>query len=329
MTATLDSVADAAPGASAAFGHRLAPAGDPLEGADFDALYEAKIVPELVRLERWRQWALTAFFMTLTVGALIVFLEYRSTPAGGHGGWLIPDIQIMTFTAFATIALAYLPLGMVGIQAKSNVIQALCGPLGIDYQLKSLDAPAFDRFLSLNLLPRPQDKTFQDLFTGRRGLTDFASCEAHLTQGSGRDRHTVFQGQIFRLSAAKQRSSTTVVLRNTGWLKKFECPHGLAAVGLEDPVFNQAFAVFGTDQVEAREILTPIFMQHLVDLETAYHGGHIRCAFDGAALLVALEGRNQFGIGGMFTSLVDRSRVEGVARAIEGMFKLIDAFEAA
>ena len=139
----------------------------------------------------------------------------------------------------------------------------------------------------------------------------------------------MFQGQIFRLAAQRRRLSTTVVLRNTGWLKRFECPQGLAPIGLEDPVFNQSFACFGADQVEAREILTPTFMQHLVDLEQAYQGGHIRCAFDQTELLIALEGRNQFGIGGMFTTLVDKSRVEGIARAIEGMFKLIDAFEAA
>jgi hypothetical protein len=329
MTATLDPIAGAAPASGAAFGHRLAPAGDPLEGADFDALYAAKIAPELAAYERWRQWAMTAFVAVLALGALLVYVEYLTSSPRRFGGWAIPGFQIMAFTAFATIALAYLPLNMVGMLAKVKVVEALCRPLGIDYQPKSLDAPEFDRFLSLKLLPRPQDKTFQDLFSGRRGQTDFAACEARLTQGSGRDRHTVFEGQMFRLASQRRRASTTVVLRNTGWLKRFECPPGLAAVGLEDPVFNQAFAVFGSDQVEAREILTPTFMQHLVDLETAYRGGHIRCAFDQAELLIALEGRSQFGIGGMFSTLVDKSRVEGIARAIEGMFKLIDAFEAA
>src|SRR5690348_6773371 len=292
MTATLDPSASPAPTAGAGFGHRLAPAGDPLEGADFDALYTAKIEPELANCERWRQWAMTAFLAILAVGALLLFVEYEMSPRRGYGGWAIPGIQIMAFTGFATIALAYLPLSMVGMLAKVKVVQALCGPLDIDYQPKSLEAPEFDRFLTLNLLPRPQDKTFQDLFAGRRGQTDFAACEAHLSQGSGRDRHTVFQGQIFRLAAQRRRLSTTVVLRNTGWLKRFECPQGLAPIGLEDPVFNQSFACFGADQVEAREILTPTFMQHLVDLEQAYQGGHIRCAFDQTELLIALEGRN-------------------------------------
>ena len=70
-------------------------------------------------------------------------------------------------------------------------------------------------------------------------------------------------------------------------------------------------------------------MQQLVDLETAYAAGHIRCAFSQTELLIALEGPNRFEIGGMFSSLVDRSRVEGIARNIEQVFKMIDEFAGA
>jgi hypothetical protein len=161
----------------------------------------------------------------------------------------------------------------------------------------------------------------------RRGSVDFAICEATLHQGSGKSRHVVFSGQLFRLVTPRRLASTTVVLRNTGWLKQFECPSGLRAVGLEDPTFNQAFAVFASDQVESREVLTPVFMQQLVDLESAYAGGHIRCAFSESELLIALEGPNRFEIGSMFSSLVDRSRVEGIARNIEQVFKMIDEFK--
>ena len=74
------------------------------------------------------------------------------------------------------------------------------------------------------------------------GEVEFALCDATLTQGSGKERHTVFRGQIFRLTLPRKRLSTTVVLRNSGWLNRFECPPGLKPVGLEDPKFNQAFA---------------------------------------------------------------------------------------
>jgi hypothetical protein len=332
MTATLDSaIGGAAPPRplADAFGHRLVPPGDPLEGQAFDAIYEQKIKPELVKRERDRKGALQTFVVVLLGGAVLVFLENLLAPSiTGHLGDRV-DLRIALATMALAGVLGWLPVAAVARNAKAAVITALCEPLGVAYSIKPQDAPAFDTFLALHLLPRPDDKAFQDLFTGRRGEVDFALCEATLHRGSGKSRTLVFQGQIFRLTAPRRRGSTTVVLRNSGWLNRFECPKGLSAVGLEDPVFNKSFCVFGSDQVEAREILTPAFMQRLNELEAAYRGGHIRCAFEASELLIALESPDQFEIGGMFSTLVERGRVEGIARNIEQVFKLIDEFGAA
>ncbi|HEX3405613.1 MAG TPA: DUF3137 domain-containing protein [Caulobacteraceae bacterium] len=329
MTAFADSLAAAPPGASApsaAFGHRLAPPGDPLEGASFDALYTAKIEPELVKREAERKGAMRAFLFALVAGGLLVFLETRllsSSSGGAHN----PIPTIMIFTVILAGVIGYLPLAAVAKRAKVSVLNALCGPLGIRYSVDGPDPSSFPTYRSLHLLPGYDDKAFQDFFSGRRGEVDFGLCEATLHEGSGKNRHLVFQGQLFRLVTPRRLGSTTVVLRNSGWLSRFECPSGLRAVGLEDPNFNKAFAVFGGDQVEAREILTPTFMQRLNDLEAAYAGHHIRCAFTETDLLIALEAPNRFEIGNMFTSLVERGRVESIARNLDEVFKLIDEFQ--
>ncbi len=328
MTMTMDAIAQTDPGQAGAFGHRLAPAGDPLEGAAFDAIYDAKIKPELIKCEADRQGAMKTFLLAIAAGAILIFLEFLLTPALGLGV-RTPPFWLLLVTGIGAVILGYLPLGAVARKAKIGVIQSLCEPLGVTYAITAAAPPEFGTFLELKLLPNPEDKSFEDFFSGRRGPVDFALCEATLHQGSGKQRHLVFQGQLLRLTTQKKRLSTTVVLRNSGWLNRFECPSGLKPVGLEDPKFNQAFAVFGSDQVEAREILTPTFMQQLVDLETAYSGQHIRYAFCGADLLIAVESPNRFEIGGMFTSLVERSRVEGIARDIEQVFKLIDECAAA
>lgn len=320
MAATFD--ANLSPAVSA-FGHRLAPAGDPLEGAAFDDVYQSKIKPELEKCEAARRSAMQIFIIAIVVGAVLVAIEFIMFPAR------VPPIPLLVGTVAVAAVVGYLPLAAVGRTAKVSVIQALCEPLGVSYQLQASDPRSFGDYERLRLLPRPDGESFQDFFTGRRGDVEFAICEANLTQGSGKNRHVVFHGQLFCLSTPRRLSSTTVVLRNSGWFKSFECPPGLKAVGLEDPRFNQTFAVFGSDQVEAREIVTPVFMQELNDLEGVYQGAHIRCAFDQAQLLIALEGPNRFEIGSMFSSLVDRSRVEIIARNLDQVFKLIDAFKGA
>ncbi|MFI4975325.1 MAG: DUF3137 domain-containing protein [Caulobacterales bacterium] len=304
------------PAASAAgFGHRLAPPGDPLEGAPFDALYEKSIEPELAVCEGERQKALTIFIGAVAVGAVAVLAEYL----------FFHNFQIMLMTGFAFGVIGYMPLRSVGQKAKVGVISALCGPLNITYQ-PSCDGPDFDAFRRYNLLPSASDKTFEDYFTGRRGSVEFALYEAILHQGSGKNRTLVFQGQLFRITTPRKLLATTVVLKNSGWLNMFECPAGLQKVGLEDPEFQKIWQVFGSDQVEAREILTPSFMQELVNLEAGFVGKHLRCAFVGPDLFIALEHGEQFDIGNMFTTLVDRARVEGIARNLEQVFKVIDEF---
>ena len=325
MTATLDAALTPPAGA---FGHRLAPAGDPLEGAAFADIFETKIKPELVKCEAQRQRAMLIFVVAIGIGVVVDALEFMLVPGSG-GPWPIRTLQIAFGTTTAAAVIGYLPLAAVARRAKVAVVQALCRPLGVTYQLSGGAAPQFDEFLRLRLLQRPDETRCQDFFSGRRGGVEFSICEANLTQGSGKNRHVVFHGQLFCLTTPRRLASTTVVLRNTGWFKSFECPSGLTAVGLEDPKFNRTFAVFGSDQVEAREILTPVFMQELNNLESVYQGAHIRCAFDQTLLLIALEGPNRFEIGSMFSSLVDRSRVETIARNIDQVFKLIDEFQGA
>lgn len=330
MTLAIGSETSSPSPVSGAFGQRLAPAGDPLQGASFDELYRARIEPELVKREAERVGAMRTFLIALAAGVAAVVLENLLTPAVTHDAGSTVDFRIALATLVLAAALGYLPLAAVAKRAKVAIICALCEPLGIRYSLTGADAPSFANFLALRLLPSPQEKAFSDFFTGRRGEVDFAICEASLHRGSGKSRRLVFQGQLFRLTTPRRLGSTTVVLRNTGgWFESFQCPSGLRPVGLEDPVFNKTFAVFASDQVESREILTPVFMQELVDLETVYAAGHIRCAFDQAELLIAVESPNRFEVGGMFSTLVDRSRVEGIAQNIEQVFKIIDEFSAA
>ena len=330
MTAYADTLTQpaAAPAPAAeSFGHRLAPPGDPLEGASFDALYQARIEPELVKREAERRGAMKTFVLALFAGAILVFLEYMLFSSGPNGGSHSPGPTLIIFTMIAAGVIGYLPLAGVAKRAKVSVLEALCGPIGISYRADGPDPASFPTFRSLNLLPGYTDKAFKDFFNGRRGQVDFDLCGCMLHEGSGKNRHVVFHGQLFRLATPRRLASTTVVLRNSGWMNRFECPSGLQRIGLEDPNFNKAFCVFGSDQVEAREILTPTFMQRLNDLEATYQGQHIRCAFSQAELLIALEAPDRFEIGNMFSSLVERSRVETIARNLEQVFKLIDEFQ--
>ena len=292
---------------------------NPLSGASFDALYNEQIEPQLRLLEADRQKAMRISLLIWAGFAVLLVIE----------GLALPDFRLLGFSAIAGFIIGYIPLHSVGQKAKQKVISTLCAPLGVTYDIKPPEPAIFQRLLDLKLLPRPEDKSFEDMFQGRRGASDFMLCEATLTQGSGKNRHTVFQGQIFKIAFPRKFLGTTVVLRDSGWLNRFECPKGLEKVGLEDPHFEKIWEVFGDDQIEARAILTPTFMEQLVALETAYSGKHIRCGFCEGELMIAVEGQDRFEVGNMFTTLDSKTRAIGLAGDISAVFRLIDAFVAA
>jgi len=59
-------------------------------------------------------------------------------------------------------------------------------------------------------------------------------------------------------------------------------------VRLEDPNFEKRFEVFSTDQVEARYLLTPSFMERLMALSSLFNDAHIQCSFYDDRLLLMI-----------------------------------------
>jgi hypothetical protein len=119
---------------------------------------------------------------------------------------------------------------------------------------------------------------------------------------------------------------TTVVRRDRGWFNFLDhFGSKLQRVGLEDPKFERDFEVYGSDEVEARELVHPVFMERLLALETKFDGKRIRCGFQGGDLLIAVEGRNRFEPGSMFQPLADPARVRAVINDIAEILRLIDS----
>jgi hypothetical protein len=96
-------------------------------------------------------------------------------------------------------------------------------------------------------------------------------------------------------------------------------------VKLEDPVFEKAFEVYSTDQIEARFILTPDFMERLIGLERTFKGRQVRCAFSGGCMFLACEGKNLLEPGSMHRKMDDLGRVREILQDFAAIFLLIDA----
>lgn len=225
-------------------------------------------------------------------------------------------------------------LSKIGREISSQMVTPIAQLFGLHYTEECGDQPLVQDMHALKLLPRWDRASFEDRLEGKRNGVDFEFFEAHLerkhrrTDSKGRTRTewvTVFDGQCLRINFHKTFYGTTLVLRDGGIFNKLGGLSGTKRVRLEDPVFEKAFEVYSTDQVESRFLLTPDVMQKLVELETDFRGGKLRCGFSQGQLLIAVEGADLFEPVSMFTSLLSPERIRRLIDDFSAVFRLADS----
>ncbi len=225
-------------------------------------------------------------------------------------------------------------------EAKLLIVETAANGFDLQYNPEPASPLVLSRFRNLGLIPSWDRESFEDQLLGTRGSTNFEFFEAHLedkrtrSDGKGRTRTewvTVFKGQCLVMNFHKPFNGLTKVFRDLGVLNVFNkignklSGQNLERVRLEDPKFEKAFEVFSNDQIESRFLLTPDFMERLLELERIFQGGKLRCAFSGGELFVCVEGGDLFEPGSMFTPLDNPDRIRELMEDFVAVFQLIDS----
>ena len=116
----------------------------------------------------------------------------------------------------------------------------------------------------------------EDMIEGRIGRTEIAFSEVHAEHKTRSGKHThwytIFKGLFFIGDFNKDFHGRTVVLPDTAeklfglfgqTLQSWSSSYG-QLVKLEDVEFEKEFVVYGTDQIEARYILSPALMERIL-----------------------------------------------------------------
>lgn len=299
-----------------------------MDDAQFDTLYTHHIAPLFAAGEADRLKGVATFRRRLSIGAplalalgLGVGFGFAEPAAGFIAGGMG---LIVAYT------LAYMPLQAVGARMKAAALDAISAAVGVIYAHGGPAPASMPRFRKLDLLPSFDRSRFEDFFHGERQGCAFDLCEAVL-EDQRRDKDgkttyvTVFRGQMIRIAFPKDFLGVTIVRRDAGVFNALRGMGDLKRVGLGDSTFERAFEVYSNDQVEARYLVHPVFMERLIALETAYRGKNLRCAFTEGDLLIALESPDRFEIGDMFKPLADPARARRIVDDLAGVLRLMDA----
>ena len=302
-----------------------------LELKGFSAFYETEILPKLARDEAGRALAQKKMYRALWIICIamvfaIAFAVYIHAALPVH---VMLPITITVMGGIMSMGTAsHFIFKDIQSATKHNILSGICQFLGWSFQEHIQTPPLFETYVNLGLLPKRFTRSkFEDQISGTAHGVRFEFFEAHLEneQSSGKKTNsvTVFRGQLLSLEFNKAFAGRTVVLRDKGWLQGKK-KQGMKRVGLVDPVFEDIFEAYGTDQVEARYLLTPTFMQRLVDLENSVDGSKIRFGFVEGFLLIAVETGNRYESGSMFEPLVNTGRTQKILDEIGVVYDVID-----
>ncbi len=299
----------------------------------FDTLWRERLEPWLLSLEAERKKAVQETYLFGIPGVLVILIGLAVTlamdsPIGVFGGF---------FGGVGLLWLGNRRLGQVRERVKRELNQQIAEACDLDYAVMPEEPHRFAQFRSLGLLPSYNRRSFEDHFSGKILDCDFDLYEAKLEQKRRSKNRTyyvtVFRGVLIRINFPRNVEGVTVITRDQGWFNGLSAlgrsfgSNKLERIGLVDPKFEKAFEVYGSDQVLSRYMVTPTFMEQLLELENSLKGKKIRAAFDEGLgqgeLLVAVETGNLFEAGSMFKPLADQARVKSVINEINLVTRII------
>jgi len=192
------------------------------------------------------------------------------------------------------------------IEFKLNVVKAIVGLINQDWNYSPDGHIAPDDYRRGKLFSKQYDRyKGDDLVTGAIEKTDFQISELHTeykteTRDSKGNRkttwHTIFKGLYAHLDFNKEIKGETLVMPDTAeklfgsFGKKLQSwgSGSRDLVNMENVEFEKLFVVYGTDQIEARYILTPTIMEAMIRIVKVY-GKQVYFSFIGSRVYFAIS----------------------------------------
>ncbi len=283
---------------------------------DLKQFYDATLTPDLRVLEQQRRGIVRKIMIVISValglGGIAFVLMMNSLRQIGPAV-IIPVVLCLLIGGGVC---KFLTRGYV-TDFKSLVIERIVHFIddNLSYEPKRcIDKSTF--ILSKIFTTKPNRYKGDDLVSGKVGATriQFSELNAVHESGSGKNKHqtTVFRGIFFIGDFNKHFIGQTIVLPDTAQklfgrfgqkLQSLNVFRG-KLIKLEDPEFESHFVVYGSDQVEARYILSTSLMARITDFKKKT-GKKIYLSFIGSMVFVAVSYTRNLFEPRLFKTLLD------------------------
>lgn len=274
-------------------------------------LVDQETVREEAKKKMWnRRWMVLIILLPLAAFALIAF-DVGFTP-----------IMWGTFVLGAIgFGWAQMPVIAAVKAVKVGINDAIADALDLTYSHDCEAGTPFELAKACKILPSHDRASFEDEWSGQFGTIPFRLHEAKLEErrGSGKNRRwvTVFRGLVMSIGYQKRFHGTTLLVKDNAYRKFWGGKSDSVKVGdmqldyadMTHPDFEDRFDIYTTDQVEARDLIDPLYVERLIAVERSYRGDDVATIFHQGSLVVTLKTGDMFESGSIDAS-DDRRRIE-------------------
>lgn len=290
---------------------------------EFQKVFFAKLAPILPKYERERKFTLmcASFFSGILIawslyilyqGLMLISNIMDKVPCFIGAGFII----ILSFVVWQIFKKAFEK------KIKKEIMQKICQCCGqLDYTT-NLKEP-----LNIaHLAPNFKRSITDDIFYGKYKNVNYAIIEVELHQRIRDIDICLFDGVIIKFDFNKSFKGNTVIL------PKAKLPvapvSSLKLSAFEDVNFNKKYDVFTDDEVEARYLISPSFMEKLNNVKMSFHSDKISCSFYENHLLVGIHTKKDlFSLGSLVRPVNDEKQFFQMFEEILSIIQLIDHFK--
>lgn len=231
---------------------------------DFKKFCRKNIVKDLSKLEERRKYYIWGIAIVYLLGIVSLFFISYFTTINKETF----DLNVILLPIFFATTVHCFIAKCYKRRAKKVFLPKLISYIG---NLKVIDEDnplrrELENYVhGLKIIPHFNRFYCDDYFEGNYNDVKFSVSELKLKyeRGSGKKRtvRTVFQGLLVSFKSFKKFRNDVIINRDS--MVKLSSS---SRVTLEDPEFEKMFDVYGADQIEARYLITPAFMNRMVQL---------------------------------------------------------------
>lgn len=290
--------------------------------------FNSRIRPKLGEVEKKRKETLRKVGIGIILG-LALFLV--SSSFGGNNEFVGAIIGILLFPIIIYICGV---MRSYKSKVKERLYDALFSSLGkFQYMKEGARSGCSEYWRNISMLRKDfnDPPLVDDYIKGiyKEMPVEIEELELTRTKGSGRtlgsektrSTTTIFKGLILTVPQLKKVKASLIVRD-----KKFSYTQNQGQdVHLEDVEFNKIFKTSTDDQIEARYMLTPTFMEYLKKL----HNKNIivTCCFQDEKIYIAIKTNKDMFEPPLFKSALDIQPYREVMEQLESVLKIIDVLK--